>query len=148
MTYPSYPAEWRNCYLVLYSAPDELFNYDKKVTYCKPIVRAQDKDRNILDFYGVVASKFGIAVPAKTTHWAIAILGVPNPKILFEGKLPDALQVLEVDVSDTQEIAIVRYNKNIKFAIGQKHSLRSKKSSKASKEDSWTVEESLEILFG
>lgn len=141
------PNEWRNCYLVLHTQ-DDTFNYDKKVTYCKPIVRAQDKDRNILDFYGVVASKFGIAVPAGTTHWAVAVLGVARPCILFEGKLPDPLQVVEVDVDDTQEIAIIRYNRNIKFSIGQKHSLRSKKSSKTIKEDAWTVEESLELLFG
>jgi hypothetical protein len=145
----NYPANWQDCYLVLFYESDS----KRKVTYCKPITEAHNSKGHPLGFYGVRASIYGVSIPVDTTNWAICKLGVAEPEILVEGKMPEAQTILEIAISETDAIQFTRYNRNFKFSIGLKYELRPKKGSgnKAKTvqtvNDVFTVEESLELLF-
>lgn len=141
-----YPQEWADCFLVLFYEQDS----KRKVTYCKPIARAKTSEGKVLDFFGVRASTFGVAIPAHTTHWAICTLAVAEPKIVIQGPIPEEKKILEIDISETESIQFTRYVRNFKFSIGTKYDLRVKnRKTKTSTlvEEKFTIDESLELLF-
>lgn len=108
------PANWKDCYFVLYKT-----NKDGTIdsTYIKPIIKAQRASGEVLDFYGVRASKYGIHVNPSTKYWGIFSITNGNPKLLLSGDLipPKSRQIVEL--SDGRHILLRRGAKNLSISI-------------------------------
>lgn len=108
------PADWKNCYFVLYKT-----NKDGTIdsTYVKPITKAQRATGEVLDFYGVKASKYGINVHPSTKYWGIFSIVNGNPKLLVSGDLipPKTKQIVEL--SDGRHILLRRGARNLSMSI-------------------------------
>ncbi len=110
----SLPANWKDCYFVLYKR-----NEDGTVdsTYTKPIVQAQRKTGELLDFYGVRASKYGIKVPPTSVGWAIIHAVDGSPKIIISGDLIEPKSKRIWELSDGRVFYMRRGTTNISINI-------------------------------
>lgn len=110
----SLPANWKDCYFVLYKR-----NEDGTVdsTYTKPIVQAQRKTGELLDFYGVRASKYGIKVPPTSVGWAIIHVVDGSPKIIISGDLIEPKSKRIWELSDGRVFYMRRGTTNISINI-------------------------------
>lgn len=108
------PKDMKDCYFILYSR-----NEDGTVdsTYAKPIVRAQRKTGELLDFYGVKASKYGIKVPAGTVGWAIIHLHNDEPKTIISGELIEPKSKRVWEFSDGRIFYMRRGTTNISINV-------------------------------
>jgi hypothetical protein len=108
------PADWKNCYFVLYRT-----NTDGTIdsTYVKEITHAQRNTGELLPFYGVRASKYGIIVPKTTEKWGIISMEDSKPELLISGDIiePNSKQIFEL--SDGRVIYMKRGKNNLTFSI-------------------------------
>jgi hypothetical protein len=110
----SLPANWKDCYFILYKR-----NEDGTVdsTYAKPIMQAQRKTGELLDFYGVRASKYGIKVPPTSVGWAIIHTVDGSPKTIISGDLIEPKSKRIWELSDGRVFYMRRGNTNISINI-------------------------------
>lgn len=110
----SLPADWKDCYFILYTR-----NQDGTVdsTYAKPITRAQRKTGEILDFYGVKASKYGIKVPSGSDGWAIVHVVDGSPKTLISGEIVEPKTKKVWELGDGRIVYMRRGTANISINI-------------------------------
>lgn len=114
--------EWNKCYLVMYSTDSK---GNQQLHYYKPLVYFPGKGELQHHFYSVQASKFGIQVPTQATHWAVCLMDDLKNEILFEGSIPGTYEYMTMNISDTKEILVQRYDKYMRFTAGTKLSVRS-----------------------
>jgi len=114
--------EWNKCFLVLYSQDE---NNQPILHYHKSLILLPSKKDDGHDFWSVPASKFGIQVPPAATHWAVCLMDDTSNEILFEDLIPGTYEFMTLDISDTKEILVQRYDKYMRFTAGTKLALRS-----------------------
>jgi len=109
----SLPSDYNNCYFILYKN-----NEDGTIdsVYVKPIIRASKSSGQLLDFYGVRASKYGIKVPADAEGWAIIHVENKTPKRVISGNLPGPKESKIWELSDGRVVYIKRGTANISFS--------------------------------
>jgi hypothetical protein len=110
----SIPADWKDCYFILFKR-----NEDGTVdsTYVKPIIQAQRKTGELLDFYGVRASKYGIKIPPFSTGWAVIHVNDDDTKTVISGEIIEPKSKRIWELSDGRIVMMRRGTTNISINI-------------------------------
>jgi len=109
------PKNFENTYLIFYSMKK---NSVKEVLWFKLIQPAKNKNGELLNFYAVPSSKYGIRIPKTATHWCIAVLGGEKADVLLEDKISEPMIKNEYHLFDETYVHMHRYAANCKFMIG------------------------------
>ena len=130
MTKKNIPQNFENTHLIFYEL---LADGTKDVVWFKAVTQAKTKDGELLNFYAVPASKFGIRIPKNATHWCLAVLGGKKADVLLEDIISEPMTKNEYHLFDNIYVHFNRFNKNVKFMIGMSSEAYGKLNAKSKK---------------
>ena len=109
------PKNFENTYLIFYTMKK---NSIKEVLWFKLIQPAKNKNGELLNFYAVPSSKYGIRIPKGATNWCLAVLGGEKAEVLLEDAISEPMARNEYHLCDDIYVHMHRFKANCKFMIG------------------------------
>ena len=134
------PKNFENTYLIFYTMKK---NSIKEVLWFKLIQPAKNKNGELLNFYAVPSSKYGIRIPKGATNWCLAVLGGEKAEVLLEDAISEPMARNEYHLCDDIYVHMHRFKANCKFMIGSSSDVYRKRKKNIQSEELTRISELL-----